>query len=146
MEEYVIPTLESYVIATTSFDLWMSKSRHDTFAILINFINSQWVPCHVIVALFEATNTIGVAMAMQIRDLLASYNLLEKLIACVKDEGGNMSTLTRTLPSIISCIPLAFTIPWHGSCFGHVFSKACRYAYNDTNVCVGFCEVNLKGT
>jgi hypothetical protein len=37
MEEYVIPTLE-YCVITTSFDLWMSKSGHDTFAILINFI------------------------------------------------------------------------------------------------------------
>jgi hypothetical protein len=76
MEEYVIPTLESCIIATTSFDLWMSKFGHDTFAIVINFINSQWVPCHVTMALFEATSTIGVTMAVQVRDLLAYYNLL----------------------------------------------------------------------
>ncbi len=57
MEKYAIPTLES-------FDLWMSKSKHDTFAIVINFINSQWAPCHVIMGLFEATNTIGITMVM----------------------------------------------------------------------------------
>jgi hypothetical protein len=48
----------------TSFDLWMSKFGHDTFVIVINFINSQWVPCHVIVAFFEATNTIGITMVV----------------------------------------------------------------------------------
>ncbi len=64
MEKYVIPTLESCVIAMTSFDLWMSKFGHDTFVIVINFINSQWVPCHVIVAFFEATNTIGITMVV----------------------------------------------------------------------------------
>jgi hypothetical protein len=32
-------------------------------------------------------------MAMQVRDLLASYNLLKKPVACMKDEGGNLSTL-----------------------------------------------------
>jgi hypothetical protein len=94
MEECVIPTLESCVIAMTSFDLWMSKFGHDTFAILINFINSQWVPCHVIVALFEATNTIEIAMVVQARDFLASCNLLEKHVACMKDEGGNLSTFS----------------------------------------------------
>jgi hypothetical protein len=40
MEQYVMPTLDSCVTATTSFDLWMSKSRHDTLALVINFINS----------------------------------------------------------------------------------------------------------
>jgi hypothetical protein len=41
---------------------------------------------------FGVNDKIGVAMAMQVRDLIFPYNLLEKLIAYVKDEGGNMST------------------------------------------------------
>ncbi len=59
---------------------------------MINFINSQWVPYHVIMGYFGVNDKIGVAMAMQVRDLIFPYNLLEKLIAYVKDEGGNMST------------------------------------------------------
>ncbi len=109
-------------------------------------MNSQWVPCHVTMALFETTNTIGVAMVVQVRDFLTSYNFLEKLVACLKDEGGNLSTLAWALTSIISCNPLALSVPWQGSCFDHVFNKTCQYAYNDTNVCVGFGEVDLKGT
>ncbi len=84
-------------------------------------------------------------MATQVRDLMAFYNLLEKWVAYVKD-GGNLSTLAWTRTFAVSCTPLALSIPWQGSCFGHAFNKACQYACNDTNVCVGFHEANLKGT
>jgi hypothetical protein len=47
MEKIVMLTLESCIITTTSFDLWMSRSGHDTFDLVIIFINSHWVPRHV---------------------------------------------------------------------------------------------------
>jgi len=81
-----------------------------------------------------------------IRDLLDFYNLLEKSVAYVKDEGGNLSIITRAITFVASCTPFALSIPWQGFCFGLVFNKACQYACNDTNVCVGFHEVSLKGT
>lgn len=31
MDHYVMPALDSCVITTTSFDLWMSRYEHDTF-------------------------------------------------------------------------------------------------------------------
>jgi hypothetical protein len=38
MEQYVVPILKSCV--TITFDLWMSKLfKHDTFTLVINFIN-----------------------------------------------------------------------------------------------------------
>jgi hypothetical protein len=40
MDKYVLPTLDSYVMVIASFDLWMSRFRHDTFTLVINFINS----------------------------------------------------------------------------------------------------------
>jgi hypothetical protein len=42
--------------------------------------------------LFKTTNTFGVVMVAQVKDLLSSYNLLDKLITYVKDKDGNMST------------------------------------------------------
>jgi hypothetical protein len=93
MDHYVMSTLDSCVIVTTSFDLWMFRSRHDTFMLVINFINPQWVPCHVIVGLFEAIDIAGIAMVAQVKDLLSSYSLCGKLIAYKKDEGGNLSAL-----------------------------------------------------
>jgi hypothetical protein len=64
-------------------------------------------------------------MALQVKDLLSSYNLLTKLITYVKYKGGNLSTLTQVLTLVVSCCPLGLAIPWQRLCFGHAFSKAC---------------------
>ncbi len=80
MDKYVFPALDYYMIATTSFKLWMSRFGHDTFVLVINFINSLWVPCHVIVGLFEAINMARIAMAtLHVKNLLLFYNLLDKM-------------------------------------------------------------------
>jgi hypothetical protein len=71
--------LDSCVTATTSF------------ALVINFIYSQWVPYHVRVGLFETIDTSRVVMATQVKELLSLYNLLNKLIAYVKDKCRNPS-------------------------------------------------------
>jgi hypothetical protein len=42
----------------------MFKVGSDTFTLAMNFINSQWVPCHVTTRLFETTDMVEVAMAM----------------------------------------------------------------------------------
>jgi hypothetical protein len=62
MEKFVMLVLESCITVTTSFDLCMSRFGHHTFVLVINFINSHWVPCHVAVGLFEAIDTFGIAM------------------------------------------------------------------------------------
>jgi len=49
---------------------------HNTLVLVINFINSMRVPCHVIVQLFEAIDTFRVTMIVHVKDLLSSYNLL----------------------------------------------------------------------
>jgi hypothetical protein len=46
----------------------------------------------VIVGFFEAIDMFGVAMEVHFKDLLSLYNLLDKLITYVKDEGGNLFT------------------------------------------------------
>jgi hypothetical protein len=70
MDKYVLLALDFCVMTTTSFDLWMSRLGHGTFDLVINFINSQWVPCHVIMGLFEAIDTARIAMATHVKDLL----------------------------------------------------------------------------
>ncbi len=98
-------TLKSCIITTASFDLWMSRFGQNTFALVINFINSHWVPCHATMGLFEATNTSKVVMAAQGKELLLSYNLLDKLITYMKDKGGNLSTLAKALNSMVNYVP-----------------------------------------
>jgi hypothetical protein len=79
---------------------------------VINFINSLWVLCHVTVGLFETIHTSRLVMAIQVKDLLLSYNLLAKLITYVKYKGGNLSTFTQVLTLVVSYGPLGLTIPW----------------------------------
>jgi len=45
------------------FDLWMFKGVHDIFALVINFLGFDWQPKQVIIGFFEATKTIGSALA-----------------------------------------------------------------------------------
>jgi len=61
-KRYVLPSLASY-ITCTSFNLWMFCGGHDTFAMVVNFINNLWEPTHVIVGIFEVHNIIGATMA-----------------------------------------------------------------------------------
>jgi len=96
--------------------------------------------------LFEAIDKFRVAMVIQVKEILLSYNLLDKLITYMKDEGGNMSTLARALSFVVNCAPLKLAALWQGSCFGHTFNKTCHYACNDATICFGFWEVGLKST
>jgi hypothetical protein len=91
----------------------------------MNYINKKWEPCHVIVGIFEVHETLKVAMAIQFKDLLAWYNLLDTIIAYVKDEGVNLNTFTMTLISIVSCILFLLPQPYVISYYGHAMSKCC---------------------
>jgi hypothetical protein len=62
-EKYVLPSLTSCVTCTTSFNLWMFHGGHDTFAMVVNFIDNLWEPTHVRMGIFEVHNTTIVAMA-----------------------------------------------------------------------------------
>jgi hypothetical protein len=44
------------------------------------------------VGLFETIDTTKIAMVTQVKDLLSTYNILDKLIGYVKDDDGNLST------------------------------------------------------
>ncbi len=56
MKVDVLLTIYECGIMTTKFELKMSRLSYDTFALVINFINQDWVPCHIIVGLFETPN------------------------------------------------------------------------------------------
>jgi hypothetical protein len=55
-------------------------------------------------------------MAIQLKDLLVWYNLLDKIIAYVKDEGANLNTFTTTLTGIVSYVFLLLPQPYAISC------------------------------
>jgi len=87
------------------------------FALVMNYINKRWEPCHVITTIFEVHETLGVAMAIQLKDLLTSYILLDKVIAYVKDEGANLNTFTTTLTNIVCYVYLLLSQPYVINCY-----------------------------
>lgn len=62
------------------------------------------------------------------------FGLFDKIIGYVKDKGSNLSTLTLALTSVVTYFPLPLPSLFVGLCFGHAMSKACEYAYDDSNV------------
>jgi len=124
----------------------MYKTNFDMFVLMINFINDDWVPYHVIVRLFEALNTFGATLVEQMKYLLAKYELTSKIIIYVKDENTNLNTFTFAFASVVFCAPLQLVAPFTGTHFGHVMSKAWQYATNDTKIGVGMKEACSKSS
>jgi len=50
-------TFSNCMLATTCFDLWMSKGTYDIFALVINFLDENWQPKKLIISLFETIET-----------------------------------------------------------------------------------------
>jgi hypothetical protein len=132
----VIPTLASCIIYTCSFDLWMSCASINTFVIVVNFINTLWEPYYVTIWIFEVHNITSVAMANQVKSLLDSFGLLDKVMTYIKHETFNLNTLTSILTFVVSCY-LQLTCPF-GSCFGHATSKVAQYTIDDSKICASF--------
>jgi hypothetical protein len=96
------------------------------------------------VGLFEVHNTSGVNMVEHVKSLVASFGLLDKVIAYVKDEGNNLVSFTIVLTLVVSCSTLKLVSPFIGSCFGHAISKVAQYATNETKVCASMIDMSLK--
>jgi hypothetical protein len=75
---------------------------------------------------------------------LNTYELRQKIVAYVKDEGFNLNTMITTLKSIVSCDVLGLKESFQGTCFGHAFSKMCQYVIIDTKVCEALKYVSIK--
>jgi hypothetical protein len=110
------------------------QNGNDIFALVISLINALWQPCHVTIGLFTIESTMGIIMAKQMKHLLGSFRLLNKVIAFVKDKGVNLGTMTTTLKSIVFCDMLDPPTPFARTCWGHAMSKTTQYATNDNKV------------
>ncbi len=86
MDHYVMLTLDFHVTTIAFLICGCPDLDMIPLCFVINFINPQWVPCHVTTGSFETTDTTGVAVVVQVKDLLSLYSLFNKLIAYVKDK------------------------------------------------------------
>jgi len=64
-------------------------------------------------------------MVVHFKDFLAQYNLLNKIIAYVKDKGINLNTFIVALINVVSCVFFLLPQPYVTSCYGHAMSKCC---------------------
>jgi hypothetical protein len=78
----------------------MSKGGHNIFALVIKILRVDWHPKRITFGLFEATNTSGQTLAINLTNLLDIYGLRRKIVAYVKDEGSNLNIMIATLKSI----------------------------------------------
>jgi hypothetical protein len=59
MERYVLLAFGDYAIVAITIDLWMSKIGFDIFTFVVNFINKEWVLCHITIGFFATPDILG---------------------------------------------------------------------------------------
>ncbi len=97
-----------------------------------------------IVGLFEVNGASGHNMTIQLESLLSKFGLVHHVIAYLKDEGINLTTMAFALCSNIDCQPLRLLKVYEGTCSRHVMFKTCQYATNDDKLFKGLVQVNVK--
>lgn len=116
--------------------LWMSRCGFDTFYLVVDFVDGEWVPRHITVSIFKVADIFGVALVEVVRWLLNEFGLTDQVFTYVKDENVNLNMLATTLKFVVKCKLLEIDEPYIGTYFEHVMSKACQYGTNDNIVCV----------
>jgi hypothetical protein len=86
----------------------MSKGNCDIFALVVNFLNAYRQPKQMTFGLFEATETIRQALAINLNHLLNSFGLRKKIITFIKDEGGFLNAMISTLRYVVHYDILGF--------------------------------------
>lgn len=96
------------------------------------------------VGLFEALDTLGFALVEVVKCMLQPFQLVDKVVAYVKDDSSNLATLVASLSSMVTYRPFGMALPHVGTCFGHAMSKACQYATMNEKVCRGVSKVRIS--
>ncbi len=86
------------------------------------------------IGIFEAIKTTRQTLIVNLSNLLDYFGLRKKIITFVKDEGVNLNVMTSTPRFIMSCDILRLEESFNGSCFRHVFFKACQYGIIEEKV------------
>jgi hypothetical protein len=78
----------------------------DTCALVAKYIHKRWETCHIMVQICEVHETSNTTMVVQLKALFAQYELLDKVIAYVENEGVNLNTFIIASTNILFCVPL----------------------------------------
>jgi hypothetical protein len=84
LQLHVQPLLNVTPTITTTFDLWMSRGHHDTFALVVNFLSLNWKPHHAVIGLFEANDTNVQRFSKQLKAIVEEFDLTSKVLCYLK--------------------------------------------------------------
>jgi hypothetical protein len=76
----------------------------DTFTMVINFIDKDWMLRHVTIRLFEATATSRTSLPATVKPLLQNFKLENKVLAYIKVS----IFIVMYLNSFTTCLKLSF--------------------------------------
>jgi hypothetical protein len=100
MTEYVQLELVECLTTICAFDLWMSKRAFEIFAMIVNFLSTNWEPNHITIGLFEANDMNGAIMVVKFKHVLDKFALMHKIVAYVKDKGSNLQACVQALKEL----------------------------------------------
>ncbi len=83
-------------------------------------------------------------MVLQVNDVLLKHELNAYVLAYVKDERANFSTMTFALTFVMSCEVMGLFICFVRVYWGHTMIKCCLYAIDDSKVCHGLTLILIK--
>jgi hypothetical protein len=83
----------------------------------------------------------GNLVVLQLNDLLSKRRLNVCVIAYVKIEGGNISTMIYALTYVVSYGIFGLFTPFVLTCQGHAMFKNCQYA---TKLFLNMCQFDLN--
>jgi hypothetical protein len=90
------------------------------------------------------TKTNGQTLVRSLTKLLDKYGLRKNIIIYVKDEGSNLNAMSIVLKVVVNYESFGLGESFQGTCFGHVFSKACQYGITKGKVCKDLKYVSFK--
>jgi hypothetical protein len=51
-KRHILPSFDKTTMVTTTFDLWMSCGKFNTFSLVVNYINKKWEPFSITTGIF----------------------------------------------------------------------------------------------
>jgi hypothetical protein len=106
----------------------LSKGAHDVFAMVVNFLYTNWELKHITIGLFKAHDTSGGTMIIKLKQFLDKFSFTQKKLAYIKYENSNLQTCDQAFKLVVSCGDIAIVDPFYSSCYGHALSKVCPLA------------------
>jgi hypothetical protein len=79
----------------------MSKGAHDVFAIVFNFISSDWEAKDVTIGLFKVIDTIGATLVPKLWELMDKFSLTQNIWRFGENEESNLQNCANALICIV---------------------------------------------